>query len=949
MTITATDQRGDSEDVDVILTVTHVNEDPGWTDNPADLSYEENDTDVVATYLATDPEMGVVSYSLLATTGADADLNLLSIHNLDGTLSFNSPPDFEDPQDVGENNTYQVTVQAEVVEANPIPPHDPEELPHMIMQAVTVTVTNVNEAPVFSRTLEILQISENADDPDKEPPAASTYLYLLNRGAGKPAANLPATPNLDLGVPVVAVDDDSSSTFAIGGYTEGTSIIDRIDGLTYELSGTGAGPFHIVPATGQILTSEKLDYEIQDEYDVTITATDTTDLSDSIDLTIVVIDVDEQPVPKVLRITAGDSSPDYAENGTDAVGEYTVTAYGGEVANPRWALEGTDAGSFMLDGTGMSRMLKFRSSPDHEAPADADGDNTYEVTIRVTDPSDTAIFGTFGVTVDVTNVEELGALGGPTSLSVDEGATDVLGTYMITGGPATVRIAVIREGADADQFVVAVNAAGDGLDLSFSSAPDYEAPTDADGDNTYEVTVKATAGGEETMVAVTVTVDDVNELGTLGGSDTASIDEGDTDVGTYTLTGGTMDDTATWAVSGDDAGALTITGGVLTFNDAPDFEAPADADGDNTYMVTVMASAGGEEEMMAVAITVDNVDELGALGGSDTASINEGATDVGTYMVSGGTMDATATWAVSGDDAGALTITGGMLKFSSAPDYESPMGGADNDSNTYMVTVMASAGGEEEMMAVAITVDDVDELGALGGSETASINEGATDVGTYMVSGGTMDATATWAVSGDDAGALTITGGMLKFSSAPDYESPMGGADNDSNTYMVTVMASAGGEEEMMAVAITVDDVDELGALGGSETASINEGATDVGTYMVSGGTMDATATWNVEGADADHFTITGGMLKFSSAPDYEKPNGRRRQRLQHLHGHRHGLGRRRRGDDGSRHHRRRRGRTRCAGRIGNCQHQRGRHGCGHLHGLGRHHGRHGHLECGRR
>ena len=88
---------------------------------------------------------------------------------------------------------------------------------------------------------------------------------------------------------------------------------------------------------------------------------------------------------------------------------------------------------------------------------------------------------------------------------------------------------------------------------------------------------------------------------------------------------------------------------------------------------------------------------------------------------------------------------------------------------------------------------------------------------------------------------------MLKFSSAPDYEAPMGGAANDSNTYMVTVMAEAGGEMEMMAVTITVDNVDELGALGGSES----------------------------------------------------------------------------------------------------CQHQRGHHGCGHLHAHGRHHGRHGHLECG--
>ena len=48
---------------------------------------------------------------------------------------------------------------------------------------------------------------------------------------------------------------------------------------------------------------------------------------------------------------------------------------------------------------------------------------------------------------------------------------------------------------------------------------------------------------------------------------------------------------------------------------------------------------------------------------------------------------------------------------------------------------------------------------------------------------------------------------MLNFRSAPDYESPMGGANDDSNTYMVTVKASAGGEMEMVEVTIMVTDV----------------------------------------------------------------------------------------------------------------------------------------------
>ena len=49
---------------------------------------------------------------------------------------------------------------------------------------------------------------------------------------------------------------------------------DRIDGLTYTLSGAGAGTFDIVPATGQILTTQKLNYEAKNSYVVTVTATD---------------------------------------------------------------------------------------------------------------------------------------------------------------------------------------------------------------------------------------------------------------------------------------------------------------------------------------------------------------------------------------------------------------------------------------------------------------------------------------------------------------------------------------------------------------------------------------------------------------------------------------------------------------------------------------------------
>ena len=47
--------------------------------------------------------------------------------------------------------------------------------------------------------------------------------------------------------------------------------------------------------------------------------------------------------------------------------------------------------------------------------------------------------------------------------------------------------------------------------LTFGSPPDYENPADADQDNVYKVTVKASDGTNEDTLDVTVTVTDVDE------------------------------------------------------------------------------------------------------------------------------------------------------------------------------------------------------------------------------------------------------------------------------------------------------------------------------------------------------------------------------------------------------------------------------------------------------
>ena len=79
---------------------------------------------------------------------------------------------------------------------------------------------------------------------------------------------------------------------------------------------------------------------------------------------------------------------------------------------------------------------------------------------------------------------------------------------------------------------------------------------------------------------------------------------GTDDVATYTAVGVDADG-ATWDLSGDDAGDFSIDAdGVLTFDNPPDFTSPADANGDNVYMVTVEATSGDSEATKDVAVAV---------------------------------------------------------------------------------------------------------------------------------------------------------------------------------------------------------------------------------------------------------------------------------------------------------------------------------------------------------
>ena len=125
--------------------------------------------------------------------------------------------------------------------------------------------------------------------------------------------------------------------------------------------------------------------------------------------------------------------------------------------------------------------------------------------------------------------------------------------------------------------------------------------------------------GAEAMVTVTITVTNVDEAPSIPSTaaSTHTIEENETTLtlgAAYTATD-PEGDTPTWSVSGPDSGKFTIpAGGQLTFRSSPDFESPEDADGDNVYEVTVVASdPARNSDELDVRVTVTNELETGTI------------------------------------------------------------------------------------------------------------------------------------------------------------------------------------------------------------------------------------------------------------------------------------------------------------------------------------------------
>ncbi|WP_444896113.1 Ig-like domain-containing protein [Microbulbifer sp. SSSA005] len=160
---------------------------------------------------------------------------------------------------------------------------------------------------------------------------------------------------------------------------------------------------------------------------------------------------------------------------------------------------GEDQSRFLIDN---GNQLRFGFAPDFENPADADGDNIYQVVIEASDGNGGQ--ASQEIVVTVTNVND-GApeFSSATEVTVEEGVSGIF--YTATAQDPDGDEVTFSLNDDADTALFSIDSASG--ELSFNTAPDFESPVDSDEDNNYQLSISASdSEGVANQLSLQVTV-----------------------------------------------------------------------------------------------------------------------------------------------------------------------------------------------------------------------------------------------------------------------------------------------------------------------------------------------------------------------------------------------------------------------------------------------------------
>ena len=586
-----------------------------------------------------------------------------------------------------------------------------------------------------------------------------------------------------------------------------------------------------------------------------------------------------------------------------------------------------DADFFTIEkATGQIMLVKtldYEENDDRTYGASGPTAGEYKFQVEATDPSGDR--ATADVTVEVMDRNDAPAISGMAELRVMEQDSDDLlplndpdgdldveysgepgmtarlpggeantvqsNTYTASDEDAVDQISWSLGGEDGGKFILSADGvAGENepRDLMFKSdyTPDFEAPTDANGDNVYKLTVIAWdrttgySGRKMDEMAVTVIVDNVEETGRMTleaengeGNEPVTETEWEPFVGKEIMAA--VDDpdkgvaivTWQWSKSarGDDDDFTAIEGATTAAYRPVDGDEGAFLRVTATYTDTYSGQQYPDypDTMHDERVVEDDIPSAKDPVDSDNNGLHG---DMGLYRVT-----ATSAYAVRVGDVGPPGPAVAAPPVCPDVTFERSV-----KENAEAGTFVGAPLGDDAMCTNAATYELV-----AGVRDNDYFSITMRTAPRYIISD---DGTASASVSDEDhmvPGWPQITVRSIDAADNVMIDPPLDYEAKGGAPFIVTVTAKNDDGEDTFNVSITLEDLNESPWFNkasrddASTMLMFMENSMDlVATYNAMDPDMES-IVWELTGRDADDFTIVDGVLRFKEVPDYENPTAR--------------------------------------------------------------------------
>ena len=875
LVITGTDQGGLTHSQSVTIAISNVNEAPTVSASGSQtLQINEGISvagDTGLTFGATDPDAG----DIVTLTVDDDRFELVN-----GALRVKADQSFDFESEPTVDLVITGTDQGGLTDS----------------QAVTVAITNVNEAPTISvNGSQTLQLNEgtsvagdtgftvSAADPDQgdsvEFSVDDTRFEIVNgalRVKADQSFDFEGEPSIDLVITATdqgELTDSQTVTVAITNVNEAPTVSVagsqtlQIDegisvagdtGFSFTATDPDAGDsvefsvdddrFEIANGSLRVKAGQSFDFESEPSVEVSITGTDQGGLSHSQTVTIAITDVPETPHPIAI-----DGSQTLTLNeGTSVAGDTGLVV---STTDP----DADDSVTLSVDD---DRFEIVNGALRVKADQSFDFETEPSVALTITATDSTGLSVSKNVSIEVTDVNEAPtvSVAGIQTLQLDEG-TSVAGdtgfTVSATDPDAgdSVKLTV-----DDNRFEIANGA----LRVKAGQSFDFESEPSID-----LVITGTDQGGHTHTQSVTVAVTDVNEAPTVSvaGSQTLRLNEGTSVAGDtgFIINTADPDDGDSVSFSIDDS-RFEIVGTALRVKAGQSFDFETEPSIDLTITGT---DQGGLTHTQTVTISISNVNERPTVevNGSQTLTLNEGTSVAGDtgFTVSATDPDANDSVTFAVDDSRFELVNGALrVKAGQSFDFEA-------EPRVALVITGTDQGGLTHTQSVTIAVTDVNEAPtvSVAGSQTLQIDEGisvAGDTG-FSFTASDPDAGDTVTLTVDDDRFELVNGALrVKAGQSFDFEA-------EPSVALVITGTDQGGLTHTQSVTIAVTDVNEAPTVSkvGVQTLRLNEGTSVAGDTGFSFTASDPDANDSVTFAVSDdRFEIVNGALRVKAGQSFD-------------------------------------------------------------------------------